>query len=343
MLTWSLVVTNVVQLPLQANDAASVIGHLLSGLSSWDFVISLSNDWAIIRRRRGCLWGFAAFYMLCRYIGMASVVLTIIYLDTKLLQSKPALGYIYQAACMISAGSAFSIFTVRAVEIWKHVYVGWYLAFAHALLWGVILQGLARFHGAWGDPTSHVVFASAMIFLSTSILVGSIVGIIRQRNRCAAFTRGLYAFCRRLFDLGVPYFLTVWMLTLISCVAALVTGERFNNVTFITGYTSYTITIICAGRVYRDMVQHYKCCPVMQYCEIYKLCRKGIVFGVTHMFPVDEKVPVRSARCPYASSAVSSTDFGIAMNDCTVDRPQPSAADDDVTVGPFSPGSHNTT
>lgn len=27
--------------------------------------------------------------MLCRYIGMASVVLTIIYLDTKLLQSKP--------------------------------------------------------------------------------------------------------------------------------------------------------------------------------------------------------------------------------------------------------------
>lgn len=279
MIAWVHVATSEATL-IQASNAASILAHFLTGANSWDLIRSLCFDWSLLRQRKGCLWGFLSFHALSQYMAILPLVLTIISLDAHGVAKNPYLGAVFQGSAAISLGNAYSIFTVSVVDICQNHYAGWIMAVLHGILWITIVQGLFRLRAADHNQSS-VLMMSIILVLSTSIPILSGMGVILGRKRSGDSLSGRYRqnVCRAYMDRGGHLLCAVSVVSLLAIVVALAAGESHSSLTFSTGYFAYSVTIACACRLYWDMTRHCTYCPVLRYCEIFKLAahvNKGI-------------------------------------------------------------------
>ncbi|OBZ69535.1 hypothetical protein A0H81_10146 [Grifola frondosa] len=243
-------------------DAALLVTHLASGLNAWDFVVSLSFDWSVIKSRRGSIWGILFCYSLCRYISMLSTAVTLIFIDSRPYHNFTALCYIFQVTTAISMSFAFSILTLRVVAIWKRPYISWFMTTSHLALWICVIRGFTMIHSVWINKACHIVITSVLLYESTTVLVAGIVGLVLKYRRRKASEATCFGYFRELYRQGMLYFVLIWAVVVASSIVTYAVEDPTGVISFSIGYVAYIVTVIAASRVFRDMVLKCNTCPV---------------------------------------------------------------------------------
>ncbi|KAI0785743.1 hypothetical protein C8Q75DRAFT_808964 [Abortiporus biennis] len=289
----------------EQTESTLIVVHLLSGLFIWDTLVMFPVDWSVVvQGRRGCRWGFYFLYAICRYLGLTSIICTLAFVD---MQSRPYnrdLGVFLQVVSIIALGFAYSLLSIRLLALWRNEVVGWILTVTQVGNWVVLFIGLAHVPSEWLHKSSHIGVSSSLLALSVIQFVLAQGGLLFTSNRMPPTPQSRSAhnrqhngvLCRAVhatrvwYDQSLHYYMLVMLVQIPDAAVNYMSIDPSGLLRFSVGYVSYTLTILCACKVYLHMLLYASECPTQDTCVVFKQSLQHL-FGISHSSSTREDAP----------------------------------------------------
>ncbi|EIW54154.1 uncharacterized protein TRAVEDRAFT_31282 [Trametes versicolor FP-101664 SS1] len=147
-----------------------IVTHLITGYACMDFLSSFSWDWSLLKGKMGCKPGAFILYFGCRYLGILSVVATVVFLDAFPVVFLNPMRYTSAIAAGLSLGFAYSIVLLRIAFMFKRTWLCICIDVLKFTFWGIMFRTMSQLPTLLREGLS-VQLAEAAYCLAVASLV----------------------------------------------------------------------------------------------------------------------------------------------------------------------------
>ncbi|KAI0629561.1 hypothetical protein C8Q77DRAFT_1220250 [Trametes polyzona] len=149
---------------------AMIVTHLVTGYACMDFLSFFAWDWSLVKGKLGCRPGAFVLYFGCRYLGILSVVSTVLFLDTFPMVFLDPLRYISEVTAGFALGLAYCIFLLRIAFMFKRLWLCVLADIVKFTFLGLMIKGMTEIPAVLRDGPG-VSFTQAIFGLTVTTLL----------------------------------------------------------------------------------------------------------------------------------------------------------------------------
>ncbi|KAH9851140.1 hypothetical protein C2E23DRAFT_926365 [Lenzites betulinus] len=252
-----------------------IITQLVTGYAFMDFLSTLSWDWQLLRGKHGCRIGTFLLYFGSRYLGITSVLATVIFLDTFPVVYINPLRYIAAVTAGFALGLAFSIILLRISFMYKKTWLCIVIDVLRFLFWGVLIRGMIQTPAVLNGRGFQYAQTACVLLLATVTFFAALLRAIYvcRAEHCFGISKLAHVVVREdVCELGVIWAgalvmsVSLWLNSLHFCLGGMVGRVGVVDCTR-RGKKNWNVLVNGGGcEVWRDGATE----------RIVELCRTGV-------------------------------------------------------------------
>ncbi|KAH9949312.1 hypothetical protein B0H21DRAFT_820303 [Amylocystis lapponica] len=266
------------------HEAILVIVQLLSGITTWEVLLSFPFVCSVVREKR-CSWGLWFFYIGCRYLSWVCIIVWMLHLSISVSAPQDGYVYIYRVAYFISVGLASNILTLRIISTCNHGAIKLLMAFFDAGQWVLSTIALARLPKVWSGTIFESFMAAYFTFLVSLLMLTCICDVRRARRQLALPSAHEKAdgtvspppvsvsLWRQIHDYDLVECVAMWIWQTTHLILCLLAIDSSRFLRLASEMLAFTVIMICACRIYERIVIRNATCPVSHIPYVSKLVK----------------------------------------------------------------------